>query len=306
MMATDVAPDAARRGPEGRVRLRRPAAGDVPDRPRRLLDQRPGRSSRRRPTEPPSTAALDNLVADGGTALGDAIATVARRAPRSLTGRTPAAGHRAPSSSAAPSSSPSASGSPSTSAEPPLVATVLLSDGKNSTGGCEPLDAAPGGRPAGVPIYTIALGTQRRRRPGPRPTQGQLRTVEVPPDTETLAAIAETTGGAVLRGADRQDLAQIYQSLGSRVGFTYEQQEVTQLFAAAGLLFVARRRGARRPLVQPLPVRVDRGPTSRPRSARGTRLRRRENATDRSAHRRLFRRPHRPFDTVPGDVHDMG
>jgi Ca-activated chloride channel family protein len=34
-----------------------------------------------------------------------------------------------------------------------------------------------------------------------------------------------------------QDLAQIYESLGSRVGSTYEEQEVTQYFAAAALVF---------------------------------------------------------------------
>ena len=34
------------------------------------------------------------------------------------------------------------------------------------------------------------------------------------------------------------DLAQIYESLGSRMGSTTEEQEVTQWFAAAGLLLV--------------------------------------------------------------------
>ena len=60
----------------------------------------------------------------------------------------------------------------------------------------------------------------------------------VDPDPETLAAIAETTGGRFFEAPTSQDLAQIYQSLGSRVGSTYEEQEVTQYFAAAGLVFV--------------------------------------------------------------------
>ena len=88
-----------------------------------------------------------------------------------------------------------------------------------------------------MPIYTIALGTASGVVQVPD-RQGQLQTVEVPPDPDTLAAVAETTGGRFFEAPTSQDLAQIYQSLGSRVGSTYEEQEVTQYFAAAGLVFV--------------------------------------------------------------------
>ena len=57
----------------------------------------------------------------------------------------------------------------------------------------------------------------------------------MPPDRETLAAIAETTGGRFFEAPTADDLAQIYEHLGSRVGFTEQQQEVTAMFAAAGL-----------------------------------------------------------------------
>lgn len=117
------------------------------------------------------------------------------------------------------------------------MATVLLSDGKNSSGGLEPLAAAQEAASAGVPIYTIALGTASGIVQVPD-QQGMIRTIEVPPDPETLATIAETTGGRFFEAPTSQDLAQIYQSLGSRVGSTYEEQEVTQYFAAAGLAFV--------------------------------------------------------------------
>jgi Ca-activated chloride channel family protein len=174
--------------------------------------------------------ALDSLIADGGTALGDAIST-SLDAAGATTGAAPGA---APSPSANPSADPSTEPS---SDEPPLVATVLLSDGANSTGQLEPLDAASQAAALGVPIYTIALGTQDGVVQVPN-RQGQLQTLEVPPDTETLAAIAETTGARFFDAPTAQDLAQIYENLGSRVGFTDEQREVTQLFAAAGLLFV--------------------------------------------------------------------
>jgi Ca-activated chloride channel family protein len=184
--------------------------------------------------------ALDSLVADGGTALGDAIATSLTAA-----GLTPSSGPAAPG---APSTSPPASPSPSASAtpspsastepsQPPPVATVLLSDGANSTGRLQPLDAAGQAAALGVPIYTIALGTADGVVDVPN-QQGQLRQLSVPPDPETLAAIAEMTGGRFFQAPTANDLAQIYQSLGSRVGFTNEEREVTQLFAAAGLAFV--------------------------------------------------------------------
>ena len=177
--------------------------------------------------------ALDSLVAQGGTALGDAIAA-SLDAAATATASPPAVAPSPSAPSAAPS--PGASATPS-SGEPPLVATVLLSDGANSTGSLEPLDAASRAAALGVPVYTIALGTQDGVVQVPN-RQGQLQTLEVPPDTETLAAIAETTRARFFDAPTAQDLAQIYESLGSRVGFTDEQREVTQLCAAAGLLFV--------------------------------------------------------------------
>jgi Ca-activated chloride channel family protein len=174
--------------------------------------------------------ALASLIADGGTALGDAIAMSLDVAglPRSS---GPIAPTPAPSGSAAPSPSASPSG------EPPLVATVLLSDGANSTGELEPLDAASQAAALGVPVYTIALGTENGSVQV-RNDRGDLVTVRVPPDVETLAAVAETTGARFFDAPTAEDLAQIYNSLGSKVGFTEEPQEVTQLFAAVGLAFV--------------------------------------------------------------------
>lgn len=183
--------------------------------------------------------ALDSLVAQGGTALGDAIAASLDAAATVTTAPgTAAPSASAPSAAPWPSAPPSPGGSATpSSGEPPLVATVLLSDGANSTGSLEPLDAASRAAAIGVPVYTIALGTQDGVVQVPN-REGQLQTLAVPPDTETLAAIAEMTGARFFDAPTAQDLAQIYENLGSKVGFTDEQREVTQLFAAAGLLFV--------------------------------------------------------------------
>lgn len=193
--------------------------------------------------------ALDSLQAGGGTALGDAIdrsVELARKVidptasatptPSTANGTTPSASPSA-SASATPSATASPSAGTGTTGEPPLVATVLLSDGTNSTGRLDPETAAVDAAAAGVPVYTIALGTAD----GMVSVQDQFgvtHVVPVPPDTDTLAAIAETTGARSFQAPTDSDLQQIYQSLGSRVGTKDETREVTQWFAAAGLVLM--------------------------------------------------------------------
>ena len=92
-------------------------------------------------TVPPTTErgpvndALDRLVADGGTAMGDAL----RRGIEAV--RTPVANR-------------DGSG---TRRLPGVI--VLLSDGKNTSGNTRPLDVARQAKALHIPIYAIALGT---------------------------------------------------------------------------------------------------------------------------------------------------
>ncbi len=197
--------------------------------------------------------AIANLQPTGGTALGDAIALSvdatadARNASADVAGGS-ASPSQAPNASSAPdgSSGPAASPASGAAADPstgtapgaaPVTATVLLSDGANSTGQREPLDAARDAVAAGMPIYAIALGTPN----GVVEVQdqfGQLQQLQVPPDTGTLQQVAAMTGGKFFDAPTAEDLASVYESLGSRVGFTTQQQEVTQWFAAGALLLV--------------------------------------------------------------------
>jgi len=50
--------------------------------------------------------------------------------------------------------------------------------------------------------------------------------------------IAEITNASFFEAPTENDLRAIYQDLGSRVGFTEEEQEVTALFAGLGLVFM--------------------------------------------------------------------
>jgi Ca-activated chloride channel family protein len=188
-------------------------------------------------------AAIQGLDANGGTALGDAIglSLEAAKDAQAASVDPSATPSPDPSSSADPSAAPPATAAPDTANpnpdEPPLVATVLLSDGANSTGTLEPLDAANQAAAAGVPVYTIALGTQDGVVSVPDQF-GRTQQLNVPPDTDTLASIAEITGARFFEAPTADDLAAIYESLGSKVGFTLEEQEVTQWFAAGALVLV--------------------------------------------------------------------
>ena len=165
---------------------------------------------------------LQTLQARGGTAMGEAInAGVAST-------RTPPAGggNGAPANGTGPGPD-----------GPPTV-LLLLSDGA-STIGVSPVEAARQAAGADVTIFTVALGT-----PGGvveiADGTGGSRRIPVPPDPITLRQVAETTGGRFYNAPTDQDLAAVYDQLGSRIGFVRGEQEITALFSAVavGLLIV--------------------------------------------------------------------
>jgi Ca-activated chloride channel homolog len=190
-------------------------------------------------------AGIDSLVADGGTAIGDAIvsclsavglaptAQMSAAMAQNLTGgiaSTPpdtALGGAKLGDEAWPQQAP---------ATPSSVEVVLLSDGE-STVGMDPLTAAGIAAKAGVPVYTIALGTQGGTVDLPD-DNGRIVSVDVSPDTVTLSKIAERTAARFYDAPSSGDLGEIYRTLGSKIGWVIEPQDATQLFAAAGLVFV--------------------------------------------------------------------
>jgi Ca-activated chloride channel homolog len=109
------------------------------------------------------------------------------------------------------------------------AAIVLLSDGK-SVRGKDPLEAAQDAEGRKIPIYTVALGTANGTIAG-----GQ----RVPPDPQTLAAVAKATGGRAFTAGDLDALTQVYERLGSQVATEKHQQEVTNLFAGGALALMA-------------------------------------------------------------------
>ena len=188
--------------------------------------------------------AIDGLTARDGTAMGDALMQVldiAEKIQKDNAETPDASASPTPAATPAPSTAPGASGAPSVPTDQPsgqpLVAAILLSDGANSVGQAQPLDAAQRAKTLGVPIYTIALCTPN----GQVTVQdqfGQDVTLDVPPDTQTLAQIASITGAKDFNAPTAADLASVYDSLESRIGYTEERQEVTFALVGAGLLLV--------------------------------------------------------------------
>lgn len=171
------------------------------------------------PTTDHSTieSAIGALTPEGGTATGDALTAALDR----LEARRGTSGETAP------------------------AAIVLLSDGK-TTEGSDPLAAADRAKKLGIPVSTVALGTSAGTIQGPN---GQ--SFAVPPDPDTLNAIAQRSGGKAFEVDSADQLDSVYEQLGSRIGTRQERKDVGAMFAAGGLVLLlgglgtgVRRRGA--------------------------------------------------------------
>jgi len=170
----------------------------------------------------------------GGTAIGDALAAAVKLGQQAVGADN---GNLAAAVAAAPETQTKG-----------LVSILFLSDGSQTRGNLEPLDGADRARAAGIPVYTVALGTPNGtlnffggggNGPGPGPFGG--RRVPVPPDPATLKAIADRTGGEFFAARSAKSLRAAYSKLGSKLGREPGKGEVTYgfLLGAAGLLLAA-------------------------------------------------------------------
>jgi Ca-activated chloride channel family protein len=156
-------------------------------------------------------SSLDSLEGDVGTALGDAIEASVALAddPEATEDRV---------------------------GEKPLFAVLLLSDGANTIGS-EPLAVVDQAKEAGIPIYTIALGTATGTVEVTN-DYGETQTVNVPPDPDTLRQIAEETGGRFFEAPTEADLQAVYDEIGSQVSWENDERELTAAFAAGGAVLL--------------------------------------------------------------------
>jgi Ca-activated chloride channel family protein len=149
---------------------------------------------------------LVRLIAEGPTALGDALALALHEIE---------------------------------AARPPGPAAVLLlSDGAN-TQGSDPLEAARRARSLHVPVFGVAVGTETATVLVPDESTGQLRRIPVPPDPIGLGRIADATGGRVRLGRSAAELDRALVDLAVQAGVIDDSRELSLLFVAAALLLLA-------------------------------------------------------------------
>jgi Ca-activated chloride channel family protein len=161
---------------------------------------------------PPTTSktvldrAIDRLSLGEGTAIGEAI----------YTSLDVLAADK--SDSGAPADAQEASGS-----------IVLMSDGDTTVGRPEG-DAAREARRRGVPVSTVAFGTDHGS------VIVNFVPVPVPVDREALRGIAETTGGSMFEAESAEEVVSVFEDLGEGVGTRTEPREITDNLALAALL----------------------------------------------------------------------
>lgn len=159
----------------------------------------------------------------GGTAIGDALARAVEL------GQDAVADEEQPGGPLSPPAADAARG---------LVSILFLSDGRQNRGILLPAEGARRARVAGIPVYTIALGT-RAGGAGAPDRNGGFGTRFRQPDPDTLRAIARTTEGEFFAAPSAEALESAYLELGSRLGRAPRRAEVTFGFVGAAAAIVA-------------------------------------------------------------------
>jgi len=108
---------------------------------------------------------------------------------------------------------------------------VLMSDGSTTVGRPD-AQASAAAKKAKVPVSTIAFGTPE----GTIEIEGQPGPVSVAVNPGALEKIANATDGTAFTAATGDELKAVYSDIGSSVGFTTEQRDITGTFVGASLV----------------------------------------------------------------------
>ena len=111
---------------------------------------------------------------------------------------------------------------------------VVMSDGDTTIGRPNSV-AAKKAKELGIPVSTIAFGTDAGEIVDP--SSGEVTSVAV--DRDALSGIAEDTGGSFFEAASEGELSEVYANIGTQVGYTTEQTEVSTVFIGGALALLS-------------------------------------------------------------------
>jgi Ca-activated chloride channel homolog len=116
----------------------------------------------------------------------------------------------------------------------PIGTIVLMSDGDTTMGRSND-EAASAARAVGIPVHTIAFGTDAGTIEDPMGGGS----IPVPVNEAALEQLAHQTGGRALTAQTADQLSDVYEDLGRSVTVEREQVEVADLFAGAAMAILA-------------------------------------------------------------------
>lgn len=153
--------------------------------------------------------ALESLVPSEGTALGDALALGARIATKQR----------------------------SSDGFVPPTSMLLISDGLRDGGRLGTAAGARLAKAARMPVSTVLIGTPNGIVDVPL-TGGYTEQIRVPANPADLRLIARRTGGRFYRARDAKQLSEVYRKLALRVGHETTDRQISDVFAAGGILLL--------------------------------------------------------------------
>lgn len=120
---------------------------------------------------------------------------------------------------------------PAPDGSPVPARIVLMSDGATNMGRSND-EAAAAAKQAGVPVWTIAFGTDH----GTIMVPDSPVPVDVSVDKAALKEIADLTGGQAYEASSASQVSQVYKDIGQSLGYKKVTQDVSGYFVVAALV----------------------------------------------------------------------
>jgi Ca-activated chloride channel homolog len=119
----------------------------------------------------------------------------------------------------------------------PPTSMLVISDGARDGGRAAPGKAAKAAKAAHLPVSTVLVGTPNGVVTVPL-QGGYQEQIRVPANVGALRLIARDSGGRFYRARSATALKKVYEQLATRVGHTTKDRQISDVFAAGGLVFL--------------------------------------------------------------------